>query len=102
MTTKTVSHPIKVYSVETWANKPGVLKLGALRNGIKDLLHQGRAVITAGYGQRFDVVNLSYQGIWTFETVYLGRTAVLRKGIRHQLRVAHREFDPFIIPHPVA
>ena len=100
MTIKTVSHPIKLYGIDVWSELgiSGYLKSKALRSGIQDLLCKGRAVITAGYDKRFDVLNLSYQGVWAFETVYLGRKAVHKKGIRHQLRKAYQGFNPYVIP----
>ena len=96
---KTVSHPIKLYSIDVWSKSDTFcLKSRALRSGIRELLSRGRAVITAEYAQRFDVVNFCYQGIWAFETVYLGRKSVRRKGIRRQLREARKGFNPYIIP----
>ena len=63
----------------------------ALKQGIKGLINRGRLVIEASYAEAVNPISGFQVGRYYFETIYLGRKAIKRRGIRHRIRNAHKK-----------
>ena len=100
---KIVTHPIKQYEVCVYGETTGAvasLKLRSLKAGIWGLLRRGRVTLNAHWGTHISLPTFSYVGTWLFEVVYVGRKTIKCSGVRHQLRLAHQKFNPYVMPHP--
>ena len=90
---KQASHKILFFGVTIHSQKPLLnnIKHFLLKAGLRDLQRKGRVVLDAKFYERFEADARWYHGGWSFETIYLGRRAVLNKVLVHVLRKAYHD-----------
>lgn len=99
---KMATHRVLLYeTLVTGKDISPALKFLALKRGIKSLLDRGKVVIGARYRETMNPVSGFCVGSYAFETVYVGRKAIWKNAIRHQLRREHEKFlsEPIVVPY---
>lgn len=59
---------------------------------LRQFQKQGRVVLSGKYRETHDIREDAYWGEYCFTTVYIGRKAIFRRGIKHALRKARKDF----------
>ena len=88
------THKVLLYESCAYSEEPLTThaKCSLLRTGLRSCKEQGRVVLRARFVQEFQFDANQYYGIWGFETVYVGRKAVLNKELTHNLRRGYPDF----------
>ena len=93
MRSSKVTHPVKTWWVRGYSDEEvsESLKYDILKRAMRDLTSKGRLVLSCEYASVRIARMRCYESAFLFETVYIGRKAVNKKGIRHTMRSSMRK-----------